>query len=107
MARGATAPIGAERCAKNGYWYTKTEAGKWVLTHWLTAEKKLGRPLADNEMVQFVDAKYKSDPKNPSGIRIVRKKTSSLRTRKSYLEDRIKELQAELRSVNEQLKKIE
>lgn len=103
MGRGHVAEAGTERVAKNGYSYTKMPDGSWKLTHWITAEEKLGRPLEDNEMVQFVDKKYKADPKNPAGIRIVKKKTSSLRNRKAYLEDRIKELQAELRAVNKKL----
>lgn len=103
MARGKTAEIGATRTAKNGYHYTKVEGRGWVLTHWLTAEKVLGRLLDDSEMVQFVDKKYKSDPYNENGIRIIKKRTTSLRRRKAQIEARIQELQSELRSINERL----
>lgn len=103
MTRGKVAEIGATRTAQNGYHYTKVEDRGWVLTHWLTAEKQLGRRLAENEIVQFVDKKYKRDPHNPKGIRVIKKRTSSLRKRKAVLEVRIAELQAELASINSQL----
>lgn len=103
MARGQVAEVGATRVAKNGYHYTKMEDGTWKLTHWITAEKKLGRPLADNEMVKFADPKYKRDPYNPDGVFVIKKKTTSLRKRRAVIEARIEELQAELRNINEQL----
>ena len=103
MPRGKLADVGAERVAANGYHYTKVEDRGWVLTHWLTAEKKLGRRLKDTEMVQFVDKKYKRDPKNPEGVRVIVKKTSSLRKRKAQIEARIDELQAELKAVNKEI----
>ena len=110
MGRGQTAEVGATRVADNGYHYTKVakESGgaEWRLTHHLTAEKKLGRPLEDNEIVQFVDKKFKRDPYNPDGIRVIRKKTSSLRRRKAAIEDRIRELQAELATINRELEKL-
>jgi hypothetical protein len=112
MGRGKTAQDGATRVAKNGYHYTKMSShprasNGWILTHWLTAEKKLGRPLKDNEMVQFVDSKYKSDPENLAGVRIVVKKTASLRRRKAVIEDRIRELQAELTQIEKELAKVD
>jgi hypothetical protein len=105
VARGKTAEIGTTRVAKNGYHYTKTE-GKWVLTHWLTAEEKLGRKLEENEMVKFKDPKFKHDPYNPQGIIVIKKKTTSLRRRKAQIEDRIRELQAELEFIDKQLDKL-
>lgn len=107
MARGSTAEAGATRTAKNGYHYTKMEDGSWKLTHWITAEKMLGRSLAENEMVKFVDPKFKRDPYNPAGIIVIKKRTSSLRRRKIQVEDRIRELQAELRAINKELEKHE
>ena len=100
--RGQKAEVGATRVAKNGYHYTKVADG-WKLTHWITAEKVLGRPLGEEEMVQFVEPKFKKDPYNPQGIRVIKKRTSSLRKRKAQIEARIKELQAELASINSQL----
>lgn len=102
MGRGQTASLGDERVAKNGYWYTKTETG-WRLTHHITAEGVLGRPLGEGETVRFVDPKFKRDPKNPKGVKVIKKKTSSLRRRKAVIEDRIAELQAELKYINDQL----
>lgn len=103
MARGKVAEVGAEREAKNGYWYTKTPDRGWVLTHWLTAEKFLGRPIADDEMVRFTDKKFKRDPHNPDGVVVIKKKTSSLRRRIAQVEARISELQAELNHLKNQL----
>lgn len=103
MPRGQKAEVGATRVAKNGYHYTKIQDGSWKLTHWITAEKVLGRELHDDEMVQFVEPKYKKDPYDPKGVRVIKKRTSSLRKRKAQIEARIKELQAELASINSQL----
>lgn len=106
MPRGKAASVGDTRVAQNGYHYTKTEDRGWMLTHWLTAEAALGRKLEENEMVQFIDPKFKRDPYNPNGIKVIKKKTSSLRRRKAVIEERIRELQAELKSINSQLEKL-
>ena len=53
MGRGKTAEVGDTRIAANGYHYTKTETRGWVLTHWLTAEKMLGREIRSDEQVRF------------------------------------------------------
>lgn len=108
MARGQAADVGDTRIAKNGYHYTKVEShprspNGWILTHWLTAEKELGRHLEQDEMVKFVDPKFKRDPYNPNGIKIIKKNTTSLRKKKAALETRIEELKAELEYVNRQL----
>ena len=116
MPRGSNADVGAERTSANGYHYTKVEDQStiranlvgpgWMLTHHITAAKKLGRPLLENEIVQFVDKKYKRDPHNIAGVKVIRKKTSSLRRRKAQVEARIAELQAELRYINKELEKL-
>lgn len=111
MGRGQTAQAGATRIAQNGYHYTKVPEhpraqNGWILTHWLTAEKKLGRPLEENEMVKFVDKKFKRDPENPEGVTIIKKKTTSLRRRKAIIESRIEELQAELKFIEKELGKL-
>jgi hypothetical protein len=99
MGRGKTAEVGDTRVSKNGYHYTKTGTG-WRLTHHLVAEEKLGRPLNENEIVQFIGSKTNLRPDN---VRVIQKRTSSLRKRKAILEERIEEMQAELDSINEQL----
>jgi hypothetical protein len=105
MGRGQAAEVNATRVAQNGYHYTKTEDG-WRLTHHLTAEKVLGRPLRDDEIVKFVEPRFKRDPHNPAGVKVIKKKTSTLRKRKATIEDRIRELQAELNHINAQLEKM-
>lgn len=102
MVRGKTVEKGATRIAQNGYHYTKCDKG-WRLTHHLTAEGMLGRPLRENEMVRFKEPKYKRDPYDQNGIVIIEKGNRSLRTRKAALEYKIEELQAELRDINAQL----
>lgn len=110
MSRGQTAEVGDTYTAANGYHYTKVAQGQtgsaWRLTHHITAEKMLGRALRDDEMVKFVDKKYKRDPTNPQGIRIIKKRTTSLRRRKAAIETRIEDLQEELKYINEQLDKL-
>lgn len=105
MGRGQAATVGQERTAKNGYHYTKTDDG-WRLTHHITAETKLGRPLRDDEIVKFVEPKFKRDPKNPAGVMVIKKKTSTLRRRKAVIETKMQELQNELKMINDQLAKM-
>lgn len=38
----------------NGYTYIKRD-GKWVPKQYIVAEEKLGRPVADDELVRFAD----------------------------------------------------
>ncbi len=100
MGRGKQAEVGDTRVSQNGYHYTKTETG-WRLTHHLTAEKHLERPLAENEMVKI---KNKNQPMVwTNNIEVIRKRTSSLRKRKAQLESKIADLQAELDSINKNL----
>jgi hypothetical protein len=98
MGRGKAAESGATRTSQNGYHYTKVE-NDWRLTHHLTAEKKLGRPLNDNEIVKL-GGKGKKFPYDESNVEVIIKRTSSLRKRKAQIESRIADLQAELDSVN-------
>lgn len=104
MARGKTAEVGTTRVAANGYHYTKVENRGWVLTHWLTMEKKLGRELTSDESVRFKEPKFKRDPYNINGLTLIKKRTTSLRRRKAQLEARIEELQAELAAIENELK---
>lgn len=103
MPRGKAAETGTRRVSQNGYDYTKTEDRGWVLTHWLTMEEKLGRQIGEDEMVQFISPKFKKDPTNINGLRLIKKRTTSLRRRKAQIEERIRELKAELAGINEQL----
>lgn len=103
MARGSAAEVGATRTAPNGYHYTKTEDRGWMLTHHLTAEKMLGRRLRDNESVRFVSPKYKREPYNEKGLRIVIKKTGSLRRRLAQLEARRDEIDAQINELKAEL----
>lgn len=106
MARGSTAEVGATRVAQNGYHYTKVEGRGWVLTHWLTMEKHLGRLIDPaKEQCRFKDKKFKRDPYNLEGIMIIKKKTSSLRKRLAVVEDRIRELEAEKKYIEGELAK--
>lgn len=104
MGRGKTADVGTTRVAPNGYHYTKVEDRGWVLTHWLTMEKQLGRRIDPaKEQVRFKDKKAKRDPYDVRGLVIVKKRTSSLRRRLAVVEDRIRELEAEKAYIKQQL----
>lgn len=100
MGRGQKSEVGAKRIAPNGYHYTKCESG-WRLTHHIVMEEKLGRPIADNERVVFLNGK-RSDLR-PNNLEVREKGTSSLRKRKAAIEARIEELQTELRDIEAQL----
>lgn len=99
MGRGKAAEEGATRVSQNGYHYTKTNKG-WRLTHHITAEKTLGRPLAENEMVKILDKKRPYDSQN---VIVIVKRTSSLRKRKAVLEAKIADMQGELDGINKEL----
>lgn len=91
MPRGVQSKDGDTNVSKNGYHYTR-QNGKWRLTHHLIAEKKLGRPLRENELVRFCD----SDRTNfePGNIEVIVRK-GSLRGRIAAIEAKIMELEAE------------
>lgn len=104
MADGV-APIGATRISQNGYSYTKVKDDgerQWRLTHHVRAEKTLGRPIDSSvERVIFIDGdrtnlKY-------DNIKVVTKGQGSLTKRRAELEERIRELQAQLDDVNQKL----
>lgn len=100
MPKGVASEVGATRWSQNGYHYTRTEKG-WILTHYLLAEQKLGRPLDEDERCRFSDGNRKN--LKLSNIEIIKKGKSSLRRRKASIETRIEELQAELEEINKQL----
>ena len=93
MARGQRADVGDVRTSPNGYHYTRTKEG-WTLTHRLVCESKLGRPIATNERVRFLD----KDRTNlsPENLEVYRTFQSSLNKRIARLESKIEDLTAEL-----------
>jgi len=104
VARGLASVAGATRTAKNGYHYTKVELRGWILTHWLTIEREIGREINPNdETVRFKDGFTKRDYNNPDAIIIVPKNSTNLRRRKAVVEERIRELQAELERIDREL----
>jgi hypothetical protein len=102
MPRGTKSADGDTRTSPNGYHYTK-QNNKWRLTHHIYAEKYLGRPLNEDERVEFV-GKNKTDF-SEGNIRVVIQGRGSLRRRKAQLEARIRELQGELAEVEKELMK--
>ena len=94
MARGQKAKVGDTRTAPNGYHYTRTKTG-WVLTHRITAERKLGRPLAENERVRFIDGD-RSNFRDPDNLDIYEVRKGSVAKRRAQLEARKEAIEAEL-----------
>jgi HNH endonuclease len=93
MPRGEIAAEGATFVNQNGYHHTKT-GGKWVATHILIMEKKLGRPLEKGEFVKFEDGDRKNlDPDNL--VLRTRGDRKSPQARLAEVEAKIEELQAE------------
>lgn len=101
--------VGDVVVAANGYSYTYVpgddDKPKRVLTHWLVAEKKYGRPPKADEQVRFVDGNRRN--LNPDNIVYVSKANpvSALKRRRSTLIDKIREYKEELREVEEKLEK--
>jgi len=101
MARGTKSIVGETMVSKNNYHYTRTETG-WVLTHRLVAEEKLGRPLAENERVSFVDGNRTN--LDPSNIIVITKRAASIRKQIAKHKAKIRELQAQVVALERQLK---
>lgn len=100
MARGQRAQDGDTFTNKNGYHHTRVE-GKWIATHRLVAEKKLGRPLEDDEFVGFADLDRSN--LHPDNIIIKKRGKTSARRRYAQLVARLDELHEELRNVCKEL----
>lgn len=98
--------VGARRISQNGYSYTKVSTegpNQWRLTHHIRAEEKLGRPVDTSvERVIFIDGDRTN--LHYDNIKVVAKGKGPLTRRRADLEDRIRELQAQLDDVNAQLK---
>lgn len=92
MPRGKAAKVGDTNVSANGYHYTRTEAG-WKLTHHIIAEKKLGRPLREDERACFVDGDRTNLTER--NIEITIKRTATIKKRLAQVESRIQELEAE------------
>ena len=92
--RGRKSKTGDTRTAANGYHYTRTKSG-WVLTHRITAEQKLGRSLAYDERVRYVDGD-RSNFNDPDNLNVYKVREASAAKRKARIEARIDELQAQL-----------
>lgn len=97
MPRGRPSQPGDTRTAPNGYHYTRTTK-EWRLTHHMVAEKKLGRLLKTTERVYFKD----KDKTNMSwdNLVVLDQGAGSKNRRVAQLEDRIRELTAELEELN-------
>jgi hypothetical protein len=107
---GARRKAGDVVVAQNGYSYTYIQNGqglKRVLTHWLVAEVKYGRPPAPDERVIFIDGNRKN--LSPGNVEYAKKgnQKKSLQRRQAYLVDRLRELQAELEDVEKQLAELD
>lgn len=104
MANGVAA-IGATRVAQNGYSYTKVKDKgnkQWRLTHHIRMEQKLGRPIDTSvERVVFVDGDRTN--LHYDNLKVVPKGQGPLTKRRADLEDRIRELKAQLDDVNAKL----
>lgn len=100
MTRGATSKDGDTFVNANGYHHTRVN-GKWVATHRLVAEEKLGRALRGDEFVSFLDG----DRNNLLADNIIIKKrgATSVRRRKAQLVARIEELYGQLADVCKEL----
>lgn len=103
MARGANAPVGAERVSQNGYHYTKTPEG-WVLTHRKVAEEELlKRPLNPNERVVFINGnKMDIRPENLK-VTTIQTDLGKLKKRRNDIQARIEELQGQLADLDEEI----
>ena len=100
MPRGKPSPDGSTYTAKNRYHYTKQD-GKWRLTHHIIMEEILGRPLAANESVRFIDGDRTN--RKPSNLKLNRKHLITIEHRIEVIDGRIAELQSERQVLLEQL----
>jgi hypothetical protein len=98
--RGKAATIGDRRISQNGYDYTRTPQG-WRLTHHLIAEKKLGRPLAEDERVSFQDRDRRN--LDPSNILVSRADRGSIRAQIARLEERKREIEGQIADLKDRL----
>jgi hypothetical protein len=100
MPRGKLSRDGDTNVSANGYHYTRKE-GRWRLTHHLVAEEKLGRALASEEMVRFIDG----DKTNlhTDNIEVIVKRQASKAKRAAAIRAQISELTAQLEALEAEL----
>ena len=92
--RGQKSKEGDTRTSPNGYHYTRTATG-WELTHRLRAEQSLGRSLAYDERVRFVDGD-RSHYTDPDNLNVYKVREPTTAKRKARIETKIDDLQAQL-----------
>lgn len=97
--RGQKSENGATRVAPNGYHYTKVD-GKWKLTHRMVAEKKIGRPLRENERIRFKDLD-RNNYSDPDNLIVYVTKEKSKAARIAIIQAKIQELEAELKELQD------
>jgi hypothetical protein len=88
--RGRPAKIGDETINQNGYTYVKVEHS-WRPKAHIIAEKKLGRPLHDDERVRFVDSNR--DNFDPDNIEVYDKSKKGIVAQLTRVNQQIAELQ--------------
>jgi len=91
MPRGVASKDGDTHTAPNGYHYTRVN-GKFRLTHHIIAEQVLGRAIASDETVRFVDGDRSNH--RPDNIKVTKRKTSDA-GKLAAIEAKILELQGE------------
>lgn len=94
--------MGSTFINKNGYHHTKTEDRGFVATHTLLMEEKLGRRLASNEFVKFIDNDRSNVTIDNLELR-TRGDSKSPQARLATLESRIEELQAEAEDLRKEI----
>jgi hypothetical protein len=103
MPRGQRARIGDKTKNANGYEYEKTEERGWVGSHILVMEKHLGRELRPGEYVAF---KGGHEPPITLDMIVLRRRgdfRGHVRARIAQIDQRIEELQAEKKLLEEGL----
>ena len=88
------------------YWRQKIASGKWQYAHIILAEQLLGRELAPNERVWFVNKTpraYKDPRPEDIEIRITSPRSGRPPGRRKYMIRRIMELEFRLSELREQL----
>jgi hypothetical protein len=100
------APIGTERVNSNGYLQVKIAEDDWQYKHRVEAEKKLGRPLEDNERVTFKDGNKQNLDHDNLVIRY-KNPVSYLYRKRAYLRRQIQEARFALKQLEDQLEALD
>ncbi len=98
--RGQRSDLGAVRISPNGYHYTRTEQG-WKLTHRLVVEETLGRKLAENERVRFLDGNRSN--RDPNNLEVYIAHEGSKMKKLARLKARLAEVQAQIDDLEEDI----